>query len=314
MSLDNPNGIESSVSKNKNKRRTFLKRASATAVVGAIPAKSVWATGVTNSIVASGHGSDFANGRDMKLLSPCSILTILTANPDAHLDLNFLQVFGEGPDQTFSAILSCHCGCPEETPVLLKDISNVVFCTDQGFQLKINYPDASLIRDPGHPAGFYAYIASRGKGNVIDYVIKAGSSNGGGNSGPGYYGPTGAVASIGNPDWFKGHKGRNYDNGLTSVTYDASKNSSSSSTVGNNCEGNETTTAMIAIYLNARFDYYFRGGIPTENWSGANGIYYPILSSNASVDNLVASIKASKNQLMDILSQYGAIDPPTSCP
>ncbi len=60
MKIEHPKGTESSVSKNtkSNKRRTFLKRASATAVVGAIPAKSVWATGITNSIVASGHGSD----------------------------------------------------------------------------------------------------------------------------------------------------------------------------------------------------------------------------------------------------------------
>lgn len=43
-------------------RRKFLQKASAGALIATIPAKSVWATGLTNSIVASGHGSDFAGG------------------------------------------------------------------------------------------------------------------------------------------------------------------------------------------------------------------------------------------------------------
>jgi hypothetical protein len=70
MSLDNPNGIESSVSKNTKLRRTFLKRASAGAVIVSIPGKSVWANGITGSIVASGHGSDWNDGKCTALLSP----------------------------------------------------------------------------------------------------------------------------------------------------------------------------------------------------------------------------------------------------
>jgi hypothetical protein len=302
MSLDDPNGIESSVSKNTKLRRTFLKRASATAVVGAIPAKSVWATGITNSIVASGHGSDFADGRDIELLSPCSILALLSANPDANLDLNFSQVFGEDPDQRFSEILSCHCGCPDETTRLLHSISNVVFYTDQGNQFKIDY-DTDGFTDPGHPAGYYSYIESQGGGRVIDYVIKASGSD---------YDPTGAAASDSattDPTWFTGYSGNN----ITIVPDDTSQYSSSSST-GDSCEGDDTTLAMIAIYLNARFDLYFRGGTATDNWNGSNGIYYPILSPTADVGNLVTSIKSSKNQLIDILTQYDAIDPPPSCP
>jgi hypothetical protein len=51
-------------------RRKFLTRASIGAALATIPAKSVWATSLTNSIVASGHGSDFAGGKDLALMSP----------------------------------------------------------------------------------------------------------------------------------------------------------------------------------------------------------------------------------------------------
>jgi hypothetical protein len=296
MKIEHPKGTESSVSKNtkSNKRRTFLKRASATAVVGAIPAKSVWATGITNSIVASGHGSDFADGRDIKLLSPCSILTLLSANTDASLDLNFSLVFGEIPNKTFSEILSCHCSCPDETTNLDRAISNVVFLTEQGEQFKINY-DRDGIKDSGHPAGYYSYIESQGSGKVIDFVIKTGGGR------RAYYNEQGEEVSIGSPSWFIGHEGGH----ITEVTDNTSEYSSSSS-AGVICEGDETTTAMIAIYLNARFDLYFRGNTATENWIGSNGIYYPILTPAADVGNLVTSIKASRNQLIDILSEYNA--------
>jgi hypothetical protein len=303
MKIEHPKGTESAVSKNtkSNMRRTFLKRASATAVVGVIPAKSVWATGITNSIVASGHGSDFADGRDIKLLSPCSILTLLSANTDASLDLNFSLVFGEIPNKTFSEILACHCSCPDETTNLDRAISNVVFLTEQGKQFKINY-DRDGIKDPGHPAGYYSYIESQGSGKVIEFVTKTGGGR------TAYYNEQGEKVSIGSPSWFSGHSGSH----ITEVT-DNTSEYSSFSTAGVSCEGDETTTAMIAIYLNARFDLYFRGSTATENWGGSHEIYYPILTPTADVGNLVASIKASKNQLIDILSQYGAIDPPPSC-
>lgn len=69
MNIDNPKGSESSVSAKTKVRRTFLKRASAGAVIVSIPAKSVWANGITASIVASGHGSDWNGGNDIALLS-----------------------------------------------------------------------------------------------------------------------------------------------------------------------------------------------------------------------------------------------------
>lgn len=52
-------------------RRQFLTRTTAGVVIASLPAKSVWATtgGIAQSIVASGHGSDFAGGVRMKVLS-----------------------------------------------------------------------------------------------------------------------------------------------------------------------------------------------------------------------------------------------------
>ncbi|WP_339722163.1 hypothetical protein [uncultured Paraglaciecola sp.] len=310
MSLDNPNGIESSVSKSTKLRRKFLKRASATAVVGAIPAKSVWATGVANSIVASGHGSDFAYGRDLELLGPCEILTVLSANTDAGLDLNFETVFGvgSGPNQTFSEILSCHCGCPSSATIRY-GISNVVFLvknSDGTYQrIKVDeYGTHGDIKDPNDPTRYYAYILDTyaPDGTIEDYVIKAGQM---------YYNQAGQEVSIGNPSWYTGFNGPNIDESFNANQ--SISGSSSNFSSANSCEGDDTTTYMIAIYLNARFDLYFRGGQPaTDSWNGSHGIYYPILNSTNNVGNLVASIEASKDQLYDILSDNGAdLTPPT---
>jgi hypothetical protein len=68
VSLDNPNGIESAASKNSKQRRTFLKRASAGAVIASIPGRSAWAN-IRGSIIASGHGSDMNAGRATALRS-----------------------------------------------------------------------------------------------------------------------------------------------------------------------------------------------------------------------------------------------------
>lgn len=55
-----------------NSRRQFLTKASAGLVIASLPARSVWASGggIAQSIVASGHGSDFAGGNPIKVLSP----------------------------------------------------------------------------------------------------------------------------------------------------------------------------------------------------------------------------------------------------
>lgn len=51
-------------------RRRFVKRTAVGAALVSLPVKSVWANGITNSIVASGHGSDWANGVQINLLGP----------------------------------------------------------------------------------------------------------------------------------------------------------------------------------------------------------------------------------------------------
>lgn len=87
MSLENPIGTESTVSGNSKIRRTFLKRASAGAIIASIPGRSAWA-GMAGSIVASGHGSDFQQGVCTKFLK------LDTFNTDANRDRFFKDVFG----------------------------------------------------------------------------------------------------------------------------------------------------------------------------------------------------------------------------
>ena len=50
-------------------RRKFMRRVGTGAVIAALPMKSVWANGITNSIIASGHGSDWAGGATLNLLN-----------------------------------------------------------------------------------------------------------------------------------------------------------------------------------------------------------------------------------------------------
>lgn len=50
-------------------RRKFVKRAAAGTALLSLPARSVWANGTVNSIVASGHGSDWASGERIMLRS-----------------------------------------------------------------------------------------------------------------------------------------------------------------------------------------------------------------------------------------------------
>ncbi|MFT2090423.1 hypothetical protein [Paraglaciecola sp. 2405UD69-4] len=108
MSLDNPNGIVSSVSKDSKQRRVFLKRATAGAVIASIPARSAWA-GIAGSIVASGHGSDAQAG----------VCTVLSSkfNASDYKKVSFESVFGGIPwndngalrtngDLTFKEILT----------------------------------------------------------------------------------------------------------------------------------------------------------------------------------------------------------------
>jgi hypothetical protein len=90
MSLENPNRIESSVSKNTTQRRTFLKRATAGAVIASIPGRSAWA-GIAGSIVASGHGSDFNQGACTHLLNYNEFARSYYTND------KFIDIFGGNP-------------------------------------------------------------------------------------------------------------------------------------------------------------------------------------------------------------------------
>jgi hypothetical protein len=57
MNIENPKGTESSVSKNTKSdvRRTFLKRASASAVIASLPLKATWAGGAGTGCSVSGN-------------------------------------------------------------------------------------------------------------------------------------------------------------------------------------------------------------------------------------------------------------------
>ncbi|MEM7419139.1 MAG: hypothetical protein AAF364_05345 [Pseudomonadota bacterium] len=56
----------------RSSRRKFLKRTSAGAILASLPAASVWGQDslIAGSIAASGHGSDYAGGSSIALLSP----------------------------------------------------------------------------------------------------------------------------------------------------------------------------------------------------------------------------------------------------
>ena len=61
------NQTEQGLAANTQGRRVFMRRAGTGAVIAALPMKSVWANGITNSIIASGHGSDWAGGATLRL-------------------------------------------------------------------------------------------------------------------------------------------------------------------------------------------------------------------------------------------------------
>jgi hypothetical protein len=92
MSLDNPNGIESSVSKNTKQRRIFLKRATAGAVIASIPGRSAWAN-MTGSIVASGHGSNSQQSRSTLLKRKSYFVN----KRKDYKNINFSEIFGGNP-------------------------------------------------------------------------------------------------------------------------------------------------------------------------------------------------------------------------
>ncbi len=79
---------------NGDGRRKFLQRSAAGFALAALSSKSVWATniGITASIVASGHGSDFAGGFPIQLQKPGYWRGIINSLPEKEEKFNY--VFG----------------------------------------------------------------------------------------------------------------------------------------------------------------------------------------------------------------------------
>lgn len=73
-------------------RRRFVKRTAVGAALVSLPVKSVWANGITNSIVASGHGSDWANGGMLSLQGPDYWASTISGTVASE---KFSDVFGE---------------------------------------------------------------------------------------------------------------------------------------------------------------------------------------------------------------------------
>ena len=80
----------------KSSRRRFLRKASAGALIATIPAQSVWATGLTNSVVASGHGSDVGGGQQL-VLKHHDYYYDYRSSLNAILDKTFVSVFNVYP-------------------------------------------------------------------------------------------------------------------------------------------------------------------------------------------------------------------------
>lgn len=72
-------------------RRRFVKKAAVGASLVALPVRSVWANGITNSIVASGHGSDWASGGTLRLQGPDYWVSNISIVPSER----FSDVFGK---------------------------------------------------------------------------------------------------------------------------------------------------------------------------------------------------------------------------
>jgi hypothetical protein len=100
----------------KMNRRKFLTRTGAGLVIASIPAKSVWASsnGLAGSIIASGHGSDFAGGSTMKFESPGYFRNTATSQNSR----KFRDVFG-------GDLIDMHLmNHPKRTEATLGDVLN----------------------------------------------------------------------------------------------------------------------------------------------------------------------------------------------
>lgn len=116
-------------------RRKFLKKTAVAGALTTIPAKSVWATGLTNSIVASGHGSDIAQQSQYRLVEPASWIS--QRNSEPLLDNCYRDLFGSSPSPTHTCSILNHqalkkatmgaiLGCKSRTAKMFLDLNHVV--------------------------------------------------------------------------------------------------------------------------------------------------------------------------------------------
>lgn len=170
-----------------NSRRSFLTKASVGIVIASMPAKSVWASGggVAQSIVASGHGSDFADGDPIGVLSP----GYWKNHYEQYHALVFSTVFGGpafekngSPTQpaglTFGQILT-------EKGDKFKGEGNVNFfmvamylnAINHGIVPELNYPILGLGKPFADGAAFASYLYQKALldagtlGNELSWII-----------------------------------------------------------------------------------------------------------------------------------------------
>lgn len=146
-------------------RRNFLTKATAGLVIASIPARSVWASGggIAQSIIASGHGSDFAEGNPLKLLSPGYWM-----NHHTHFHaLKFVDVFGGRPFDTSG--ISCLVVKLSNTPGDIKELTFGDVLTAKG---KMGYKGAGNCNF--HMVGMYLNAINHGFFNLNFPVIGPG--------------------------------------------------------------------------------------------------------------------------------------------
>lgn len=105
MSIGSPENKDVASVNSSSIRRTFLKRASAGAVIASIPGKSAWAT-IQGSIVASGQGSDASNINCLQVYSP----GYWKNKGSAYSSGDFNTIFGGDPLAIDGALIATYSG------------------------------------------------------------------------------------------------------------------------------------------------------------------------------------------------------------
>lgn len=185
MQHESNNTPESSTEASQQSRRKFLTRATAGVVIASLPAKSVWAAGgnILNSIVASGHGSDFAGGKRVQLLSQGLVKTQLTQ----YHNVRFSSVFGGAPFQKGTIGITVPDSTLYTFKYILDNAGKKVAGTDNvNLHMIALYVAADITRQsPVNNYGiYYPVVKTGGFATSIDFAkhlynaVKAGSISG----------------------------------------------------------------------------------------------------------------------------------------